>query len=81
MKTIIIAALMVTALAACTRNQEPEPEPQPKEVKMYFPEGMKDCVSALVPTEYNSSIFVVRCPNSTTSVRYGKSGESVTVEK
>lgn len=76
MQKILIVILSVFILVSCTRQTSETQE-------FILPEGLKDCRIFRMDNGQLTQVIVVRCPNSSTTVKYnGKhSWETITVDK
>lgn len=75
-KAVIIAAsiLGLTMLSGCEKSTTDAT------ASFKMPEGMEDCKVYVMSSSNGSNLIVVRCPNSTTTTRSGKSTNVTVVD-
>ena len=77
MKLIFLIGLFL--LTACTPKVEEITPSQYSENAYVFPEELKDCKGYRLRPSCGIPLFVIRCPNSQTSVTTGDKGSTTTV--
>jgi len=76
----VISVVWLPAILTGCKIPKPSPPEPADEIPMNYPEALQDCKTFRVYGEHGFVLIMTRCPKSTTTVRYGKSGETTLVD-
>jgi len=79
MNKILVVVIAALFLSSCEDHDDTKGKPKLVRFKS-LPAELADCRTFVVTTDYNVSMVITRCPMSTTNTRYGKYGDTTTID-